>query len=175
MDTLQSVDFGSRIGIVGGGVSGLSAAHFLKEAGYSNVTIVEKEQRVGGKCCSVEMDGHVYEMGAIFGTRDYSVTLDLMKAVGMKAAPCPNSACYDEQGHKIGLFALRQFPHLFWLLKVNYALLTRLRYHRVHEPGLDHVHPDLHTPFADFTRRYGLPALGRVMMPPFTGFWLWVL
>ena len=44
MDTLQSVDFGSRIGIVGGGVSGLSAAHFLQEAGYSNVTIVEKEQ-----------------------------------------------------------------------------------------------------------------------------------
>ena len=84
MDTLQSVDFGSRIGIVGGGVSGLSAAHFLKEAGYSNVTIVEKEQRVGGKCCSVEVDGHVYEMGAVFGTCDYSTTLDLMKAVGMK-------------------------------------------------------------------------------------------
>ena len=65
---------------------------------------------------------------------------------------------------------MRQFPHLFWLLKVNYALLTRLRYRRVQEPGLDHVHPDLHVPFEDFARRYGLPSLGRVMMPPFTAF-----
>ena len=64
---------------------------------------------------------------------------------------------------------LRQFPHLFWLLKVNYALLSRLRYRRVHEPGLDHVHPDLHAPFEDCLGA-GLPALGRVMMPPFTAF-----
>lgn len=170
MDRLLDFDPGARIGIIGAGASGLSAAHFLGEAGYSNVTILEKERRVGGKCCSIEMDNHVYEMGAVFGTLDYRVTLDLMKTVGMKGGPCPDSACYDEQGRQIDLYAWRQFPQLFWLLKVNYDLLTRLRYRRVHKPGMDHVHPDLHAPFENFARRYRLPALSRVMMPPFTAF-----
>lgn len=46
-----------RIGIVGGGPSGLSAAYALAKLGYSNVTMLEKHHTVGGMCESVEIEG----------------------------------------------------------------------------------------------------------------------
>ena len=160
----------ARIGVIGAGVSGLTVAYYLKEAGYANVTVLEKERRVGGKCCSVEIEGRAYEMGAVFGTRDYTTTLELMKAVGLESGPIGNSACYDAQGRRIDLFAWYQLPRLAWLLKVNYTWLTRVRYRRINEPGLAGIHPDLRTPFKVFAQRHGLPALGRVLTPPFTAF-----
>lgn len=47
----------TRIGIVGGGPSGLSAAYALAKLGYSNVTMLEKHHTVGGMCESVEIEG----------------------------------------------------------------------------------------------------------------------
>lgn len=47
----------TRIGIVGGGPSGLSAAYALAKLGYTNVTVLEKYHSVGGMCESVEIKG----------------------------------------------------------------------------------------------------------------------
>lgn len=47
----------TRIGIVGGGPSGLSAAYALAKLGYSNVTVIEKYHSVGGMCESFEIRG----------------------------------------------------------------------------------------------------------------------
>ncbi|KAI0559204.1 Adrenodoxin reductase [Gracilaria domingensis] len=38
----------TRVGIIGGGPSGIAAAWFLVKNGYKNVTILEKDQEVGG-------------------------------------------------------------------------------------------------------------------------------
>ena len=43
--------------VVGGGVSGVWAAITLRELGYTNVTILEKERRVGGKAASFAYAG----------------------------------------------------------------------------------------------------------------------
>lgn len=47
----------TRIGIVGAGPSGLSAAYALAKLGYNNVTVLEKHQTVGGMCESVDIEG----------------------------------------------------------------------------------------------------------------------
>ena len=47
----------TRIGIVGGGPSGLSTAYALAKLGYRNVTLLEKYHSVGGMCESVEIEG----------------------------------------------------------------------------------------------------------------------
>ena len=52
-----SLPVSTRIGIVGGGPSGLSAAYALAKLGYSNVTVLEKYQTVGGMCESAEIEG----------------------------------------------------------------------------------------------------------------------
>lgn len=50
----------TRIGIIGGGPSGLSAAYALSKLGYNNVTILEKYHTVSGMCESAEIEGTSY-------------------------------------------------------------------------------------------------------------------
>lgn len=42
---------------------------------------------MGGKCCTVEVDRRTNELGAVFGTRDCTTTLELMHEVGLPRAP----------------------------------------------------------------------------------------
>ena len=51
-----------RILILGGGVAGASMAYYLGEKGYE-VTIVEKNDRVGGLARTCTYGGHPYEFG----------------------------------------------------------------------------------------------------------------
>lgn len=54
-----SLPLDTRIGIVGAGPSGLSAAFALTKLGYRNVTVLEKYHTVGGMCESVEIEGTI--------------------------------------------------------------------------------------------------------------------
>lgn len=47
----------TRIAILGGGPSGISAAYALTLLGYCNVTLLEKHHTVGGMCESVDIEG----------------------------------------------------------------------------------------------------------------------
>nr|XP_045621252.1 protoporphyrinogen oxidase-like [Procambarus clarkii]XP_045621261.1 protoporphyrinogen oxidase-like [Procambarus clarkii]XP_045621272.1 protoporphyrinogen oxidase-like [Procambarus clarkii]XP_045621280.1 protoporphyrinogen oxidase-like [Procambarus clarkii]XP_045621285.1 protoporphyrinogen oxidase-like [Procambarus clarkii]XP_045621293.1 protoporphyrinogen oxidase-like [Procambarus clarkii]XP_045621300.1 protoporphyrinogen oxidase-like [Procambarus clarkii] len=52
------------IAVVGGGISGLAAAHYLKTlASSSKILVFEASSRLGGWINSVEQDGAVYELG----------------------------------------------------------------------------------------------------------------
>ena len=53
-----------RVVIVGGGVTGLAAAHYLKpHAADLDITLIESDDRLGGKICTVRQDGFVVEGG----------------------------------------------------------------------------------------------------------------
>lgn len=47
------MDKNTRICIIGGGPAGLSAGMYLEKKGYENYSILEKSDRVGGKCWSL--------------------------------------------------------------------------------------------------------------------------
>ncbi|KAM3397759.1 hypothetical protein P3S68_001272 [Capsicum galapagoense] len=53
----------TKIGIIGGGPSGISAAYALVKLGYTNITILEKYHSVGGMCESVDIEGNIYDLG----------------------------------------------------------------------------------------------------------------
>ncbi|MEZ4339026.1 MAG: FAD-dependent oxidoreductase [Sandaracinaceae bacterium] len=55
----------TRVGIIGGGVSGLTAAARLVEMGYRHVTLFEAEAQVGGKVLTAEVAGEQIELGAM--------------------------------------------------------------------------------------------------------------
>ncbi|KAI0560724.1 Adrenodoxin reductase [Gracilaria domingensis] len=68
----------TRIGIIGAGPSGIAAAWFLVKNGYKNITVLEKEQEVGGKSMTREYtsskgDTKKYEMGSEYITFSYDV------------------------------------------------------------------------------------------------------
>ena len=61
----EAAGFKDPIVVVGGGVSGIWSALTLSELGYTNVTILERELRVGGKAAAFEYDGKKYPLGAV--------------------------------------------------------------------------------------------------------------
>lgn len=52
----------SKISVIGGGFSGLSAACYLAKDGHE-VTLLEKHKMVGGRCRYFERDGFLFDMG----------------------------------------------------------------------------------------------------------------
>ena len=88
----------ARICIVGAGAAGLSAAWYLRQRGYSHVTILEKSHQPGGKCRSVVVDGVPIELGAALVMPDYRRVLAVAAAVGAAMRPIR------------GFRALRQTP-----------------------------------------------------------------
>ncbi|KAM0013820.1 putative dihydropyrimidine dehydrogenase (NADP(+)) [Helianthus debilis subsp. tardiflorus] len=67
----------TRIGIIGGGPSGLSAAYALCKLGYSNVTVLEKHHSVGGMCESIDIEGKFLDL-FLFNTNTLKSYLSLV-------------------------------------------------------------------------------------------------
>jgi oxygen-dependent protoporphyrinogen oxidase len=53
----------NRIVVIGGGISGLAAAHRLIELGQTNVTLIEASSKLGGTIQTEERDGFLIERG----------------------------------------------------------------------------------------------------------------
>jgi len=51
-----------KVVVIGGGFAGLSAACFLAQAGH-DVTIIEKNESLGGRCRAFEAEGFTFDMG----------------------------------------------------------------------------------------------------------------
>ncbi|MBU4128552.1 NAD(P)-binding protein, partial [bacterium] len=64
-----------RIAIVGGGLSGLTAAYFLKEEGIEAI-VYEKSSEVGGKLARVIVDGVPIDIGALLYSKELNPNFD---------------------------------------------------------------------------------------------------
>ena len=70
--------------IVGGGIAGLAAAHYLQELGASDFTLVERSSRWGGKITSIKQDGFLVEGGPDSFLTQKQITLDLCRKLGLE-------------------------------------------------------------------------------------------
>lgn len=73
-----------KILIIGAGLAGLTAAHYLKEAGY-DVLVFEKETRPGGRIQAKTIQGDVIDVGAQFYHTNYKICLDLIRTYQLDA------------------------------------------------------------------------------------------
>jgi oxygen-dependent protoporphyrinogen oxidase len=71
-----------HIGVIGAGIAGLTAAHYLKRSGH-HVTVFEASDRVGGRMTTDLVDGCVFDRGFQFFTSTYSTLLALIDEVGL--------------------------------------------------------------------------------------------
>jgi protoporphyrinogen oxidase len=84
-----------RIAVVGAGPAGLSAAWYLRGAGYGDVTVLEATDRVGGKCYTFEGEGRPIELGAFTVSPAYEQTMRIARDVGAPLTVQPPRLAWD--------------------------------------------------------------------------------
>lgn len=80
----------TKIIIVGAGVSGIAAARKLHENGFTNFTILEAENRIGGRINSVEFAGSVIDVGGTWvHGEDGNIVYEMVKDLNL-LSPSPH-------------------------------------------------------------------------------------
>src|SRR6188508_321039 len=92
---------GHRVGIIGGGASGLATAHALRRQGFERVTVLEGGSDVGGKCCTIWHEGRSYELGAAIMTPAYRQTWALADQHGVRPKLCLGAAFVDAESGRV--------------------------------------------------------------------------
>jgi predicted NAD/FAD-dependent oxidoreductase len=163
----------TRFGIIGAGAAGLTAAVTLKEMGYQNITILEKESYAGGKCRSVDYEGLSYELGAGIISGNQQTILQLVQKAGLATVPVSFGSYnfYDLQ--KGGLCeddsTMVERISFWWQLLLKYRRLC-FKYQKVQEPGFTGIDPDLFINFSDWVKTHHLELLQKNLECVFTGF-----
>lgn len=81
-------DKSSRVAIVGGGPSGILMAKLLHDRGFKDLTLFEKEDRVGGKSKTLLLDsGEKVDLGTIFTFNKYECVELLADQVNITERP----------------------------------------------------------------------------------------
>ncbi len=194
------MDKNTRICIIGGGPAGLSAGMYLEQKGYTNYTILERLDRVGGKCWSPTYNGRRYEMGAIMGVPSYYAVHDVEEFCGITHdGPKLNRNYKNAKGDVIEPFEPKKnifkIPRLLKMKKQvkQFGELLEMKYkgydingHRgVAEgrydgfactPGREQVKgenpnlKDLCMPFKDFCKKNGVELVQDIWIGPYTSF-----
>lgn len=121
--------------VVGGGLAGLTAAHFLEKAG-ADVEVFEAGDRVGGRVGTVREEGGFIDVGAQFIHSNYEVALSLISELGLegKLAPLTSPITTIQRGRRYRMaFDSWNLPYLSvrerlrFDLQLGRLLLPRLR------------------------------------------------
>jgi predicted NAD/FAD-binding protein len=172
MKTRSREAAGPRIGIVGGGASGLAAAHALRELGYRRITVFEREPDVGGKCYTIVHDGRSYELGAALLTGAYRRVHALMREVHVRS----QSHLADVHAALRDGRAWRQSHGLgpAWVAEarasIRFVLDIMLLREGLHLPGFTNLNADLALPFDDWCRARHCEEVRAFLEPWVTGF-----
>lgn len=147
--------------IIGAGAAGIWSARTLRDAGYTNVTVVEADSGAGGKCVAIEVDGKPFDLGCLAGSRaDYGKVLAFAASHGTGAVPFHVTHFSLARGG--------QEPLLTWReqLRLYRELLTCVRLHffawRGIRPGeMTGLSDELCDSFAAVVERHGLHTVER--------------
>lgn len=172
-------DRNTRIAVIGAGPAGLSAAYFLKERGYREVTVLEKQGRVGGLCRTITEDYHCFDLGANYLTPDYKETIRLAKLVGAELYPeRPLTTLWIQEGEN-GFVKFREpweavtaasGKRAFLKAAWRYIRIRRRLRKIIDRPGFSGLtgRADLCVSFMDWLKANGLEALQTVFEVPIT-------
>ncbi|MBD3280522.1 FAD-dependent oxidoreductase [Candidatus Dojkabacteria bacterium] len=80
-----------KIIIIGGGIAGLTSAYYLNKAGYNNITVLEKTNRLGGRMYSYQTKYGIAEIGAIIIPKWYKYLMELINDLNIETTDNPYS------------------------------------------------------------------------------------
>lgn len=153
-----------RIGIIGAGPSGLTAAETLKAKGYTDITVLEKAEQAGGKCCSIEHEGRSYELGAGVLSGNNVAALDIAKKHGVEFQQVdfssPSIRPKQTLRHKLELAKQVLFV---------YRPLAQ-RFKNAAKPGFANINAELCEPFSIWAKKHDLHLVAQEFALYFTGY-----
>lgn len=178
----------ARIGIIGAGAAGLSVARALQQKGFCNVTVLEREGRVGGKCWTFLHEGRTYEMGAVALTTNSLNVRALIREFGIRESANegfrlrgggiirsvlvpPLQLGIDPRGPTLLPSVLRDNPP--WKVAASCLRFLREthRYRALREPGMLGIPRELTIPFEQWAREQGITDAARLLIDiPFVAF-----
>jgi protoporphyrinogen/coproporphyrinogen III oxidase len=161
-----------RIAVVGAGPSGLTAADTLTSLGYQNVTVFEKNNRVGGKVYSLHNGAAVSELGAVFASPDYKLVLGLADKYGIPYQPYVTTQSILDNGVKqtAQSFLTSRYSTLQILgATVAYGAALTL-FTQIQQNGFAWLLPDLDLPFDQFAAKYGFTPIAELARSVMIGF-----
>jgi len=164
------------IAIIGAGPGGLSVAYYLKENGYHNVTLFEKEPRIGGQCFSISYKYRSFDVGANYITPAYSKIMALAKKYGSVFYTGPGTAVFNRTDHQLmsqRQFAVTRAPWIsIFIASIKYYLIrVWISYTTpIDTPGFKdiHLYPSLTVSFYQWLENHGLLVLAPVFEQPIT-------
>jgi predicted NAD/FAD-dependent oxidoreductase len=161
----------ARIAIIGAGPAGLSAARRLCDLGVDGVVVLEAEEAVGGKCCTVTLDGRAHDLGATMGVpNDYARIVEISDRAQIERQPFPREQCFDlATGTLERLNRAREVPRVLYEL-ARYVWLHRRAWRGVDGRGLHHASETLLQPWDRFAERAGISTLSRRTLTYRTGY-----
>ncbi len=146
-----NLDQNIRIGIIGAGAAGLSAANALKQKGYKQITILEKLNRSGGKSCSFFVDGRSYELGTVFLAPYYRNTFQILKQFNLKIKKFTKQIKFFNTDGSLNNFNNNKIIKIKILWEVLFKFpLIAFKYRKIYQPGFSEIPSELYQPFSTF-------------------------
>jgi predicted NAD/FAD-binding protein len=168
---VQNHDKNLKIAVIGGGVSGLTAAYTLKKKGYRHVTVFEKESRVGGKVQTIHYNGEAIELGAVIITNRYKTILNLARELDVPIRPARevhykflNGKMLDSRDYILHKYSFLQMSQA--LLAYQWALI---RFADIDKPGFVNLDPQLHQTLGRFSHKHGFFPVADALSPLMSG------
>ncbi|MBU5590716.1 FAD-dependent oxidoreductase [Clostridium sp. MSJ-4] len=160
-----------KVAVIGGGLSGLVIAQELQEKGYKNVTVFEKDERLGGKLHTIWYNGKSYELGAIFGLPSQLNLKALMKRLNIKTdGPKLSRVNYNANGEKIMQIPREELGEFMEELQLLPNVL--MRYKSLENASIQNIEPPLMLPFSKWCDMHGFEILKTIYVHYFTIFGL---
>jgi hypothetical protein len=143
----------------------------LKQRGYEQVMVFEKDGAAGGKIQSVQANGRFYETGALVANHNFKHVTATAKALGESMTRTPDAFLVDHEGKVISYSQFikqeigwgKFFPSAAKLLQVA-AIGSHLA-----KPGFAHLHPSFYLPMGEFSRLQHYESAAHAIQPFLTG------
>ena len=153
-----------RIGIVGGGISGLSAAYELTRIGYQ-VTVLERAADIGGMCSAISIDGRSYDLGGHLVSNSYHTMRSLLQELGLPIVPTGKAYFVSGDGDPQISSIFRQFEQAY----THFRRTKNEIFAGLSTPGLSHGGAALTMPASQWLRAHGAEELYELFAQMFAG------